>query len=181
MTGDGTGEPELAVDQELGHAGCAAWADEGAAGAGSVWKRGTLCPVHICSPDVEAASPSLWGGHRRKGGVVGRSGRRRPCDPRHVPHPKAASSSAADLRLVLLLVADGRLVGLPVLAGDVGVGVDGTLGGGHQGVGLQAHLGGELAGALGLALEAGDARAVLVAVVVLGRHGEVAGWVTLLW
>ena len=77
------------------------------AGAGGVSKRGTLCPVHICSPDVEAASPSLWGGRRRKGGVVGRSGRRRPCDPRHVPHPKAASSSAADLRLVLLLVGTG--------------------------------------------------------------------------
>ena len=50
----------------------------------------------------------------------------------------------------------------------MGVGVDGTFGGGHQGVGLQAHLGGELADAFGLALEPGDPRAILVAVIVLG-------------
>ena len=64
------------------------------------------------------------------------------------------------------------LVGFPVLTGDVGVGCDRTLGRGQQGEGLQRHLGGEQAGALGLALEAGRTVAVLVAVVVEQLAGE---------
>ena len=72
--------------------------------------------------------------------------------------PEGGHLGAADWRACWRWRAAGALVGLPVLAGDVGVGGDGTLGGGHQRVGLQAHLGGEGAGALGLALEPGDRR-----------------------
>ena len=75
----------------------------------------------------------------------------------------------------------GGLVGLPGLAGDVGVGVDGSLGGGHESVGLQAHLGGELAGAFGLALEPGDPGAVLVAASFWDAMVRSRAVVTLLW
>ena len=79
------------------------------------------------------------------------------------------------------LAADGAarglaaFVGFPVLSADVGVGVDGPVSGGKQGVSLQADDGGELAGALGAVLQAVDAVAVLVAVLVGDGAGGVAG------
>ena len=85
---------------------------------------------------------------------------------------KAAISAAADWRETVAAGGERCLVGLPGLAGDVGVGRDRTFGGGQQGEGLQGHLGGEQAGALGLALEADRAVAVLVAVVVEQPAGQ---------
>src|SRR5271165_2636990 len=68
-----------------------------------------------------------------------------------------------------------RLVGLPILAGDLGVGMYRAFGGGLQRVGGQAGLGREPAGAGGLGLEAVHAVAVLVAIVVGELAGEVPG------
>src|SRR5271168_3950715 len=65
---------------------------------------------------------------------------------------------------------DRRFIGFPLVAGDVGVGIDCTLGRGHQGEGGEARFGGELTGAGGAALEPIDSLAVLVAVVV-GKLG----------
>ena len=48
---------------------------------------------------------------------------------------------------------DRRFVRLPLLAGDVGVGIDRTLGRGHQRVGGEPSFGSELAGAGGAALK----------------------------
>ena len=56
------------------------------------------------------------------------------------------------------------LVGLPVLARDVGVSVHGAMGGGKQGVSLQADLGGELARALGAVGVAGSILPLAMAV-----------------
>src|SRR5208337_5465086 len=67
-----------------------------------------------------------------------------------------------------------RLVGLPVFASDLGVGMHRALGGGLQRVGGQAGLGREPAGAGSLRLEAVDAVAVLIAIVVGELAGEVA-------
>jgi hypothetical protein len=54
----------------------------------------------------------------------------------------------------------------------VRIGGDRTLGGGHQGEGLQCHLGGEQASTFGLALEPGRTFAVLVAIVIEQFAGE---------
>src|SRR5208337_2343257 len=99
---------------------------------------------------------------------------RGPCDPR-------LSALAEGLQLGRGgLAADRsggmrRLVGLPVFAGDLGVGMHRAFGGGLQRVGSQAGLGGEPTGAGSLRLEAVDAVAVLVAIVVGELAGEVAG------
>lgn len=68
-------------------------------------------------------------------------------------------------------VLDLTLIGLPGLADDVLVGSNGTLGRHAQGVRLKAHVGGELALALGIAVETDRAVEILVADVVgeLGR------------
>ena len=70
---------------------------------------------------------------------------------------------------------DRRLVRLPLVAGDVGVGIDRTLGRGHQCEGSKPRFGGELAGAGGAALKPVNPLAVLVAIVVVELGGEVAG------
>jgi hypothetical protein len=67
------------------------------------------------------------------------------------------------------------LEGLPVRAGRMGVGVDRSLGGGEERVGLQTNLGGEFPGALGSALEAVDGFAVLVAAIICEPGCEVLG------
>ena len=85
------------------------------------------------------------------------------------------------------LAADGgggckrRLVGLPFFPGDLRVSVDGAFSGGQQGVGGEARLGGELAGAGGLGLEAVDAVAVLVASSLASLEVRSRAWVTLDW
>jgi hypothetical protein len=75
--------------------------------------------------------------------------------------PKAATSAAAGWRLTVwgLTVwgpggCAGCFVGLPVLAGDVGEGGDGTFCGGEEDVGLEAGFCSELAGAGGTVIEA---------------------------
>src|SRR5208337_2754814 len=99
---------------------------------------------------------------------------RGPCDPR-------LSASAEGLQLGrggLAADRSGRmrpLVRLPILAGDLGVGMYRAFGGGLQRVGGQAGLGREPAGAGGLGLEAVHAVAVLVAIVVGELAGEVPG------
>src|SRR5271166_4774345 len=98
---------------------------------------------------------------------------RGPCDPR-------LSASAEGLQLgrggLAVERSGGRrpLVGLPVFAGDLGVGMYRAFGGGLQRVGGQTGLGREPAGAGGLRLEAVHAVAVLVAIVVGELAGEVA-------
>ncbi len=68
-----------------------------------------------------------------------------------------------------------RLVRLPRLAGDLGVGMHGAGGGGKQSVGGEARRGGEASGTCGPGIEAEDALAVLVAIIVGEPGGEVAG------
>jgi hypothetical protein len=74
---------------------------------------------------------------------------------------------------------DRRLVRLPLVAGDVGVGIDRTLGRGHQCGGGKPRFGGDLAGAGGAALKPINPLAVLVAIVVGELGDEVAGLRTL--
>ena len=101
--------------------------------------------------------------------------RREPFGPRLCySHPNASSAAAAAWRLTLPAGARG-FVGLPVLSGDLGVSVDGALRGSQQGKGGEARLGSEGAGAGGLGVEAVDAVAVLVAILVGEVGCEVAG------
>src|SRR6202044_1340680 len=65
----------------------------------------------------------------------------------------------------------GGLVGFPVLAGEVPVGVDGAVGCGEEGEGLHRHVGCELAGALRPAVEADRCPEVVVAAVGGGGGG----------
>src|SRR5271169_6297204 len=76
---------------------------------------------------------------------------------------------------LLLDLGFGRgFVGLPVLAGQVLVGVDRAVGGGEQGVSLHRHVGGEFAGPLRLAFEA-DRGPVFGVAAVGGPGGRGAG------
>src|SRR5271154_2969875 len=69
----------------------------------------------------------------------------------------------------------GAFVGLPFVAGDRSVGMDGALCGSQQGIGSEARLGREGAGAGGLGVETVDAVTVLVAILVGELGCEVAG------
>src|SRR5271165_2129978 len=76
---------------------------------------------------------------------------------------------------LLLDLGFGRgFVGLPVVAGQVLVGVDRAVGGGEQGVGLHRHVGREFAGPLRLAFEA-DRGPVFGVAAVGGPGGRGAG------
>src|SRR5580658_1781070 len=93
------------------------------------------------------------------------------------PSPPGRSAEGAELSF-RRLPANGRCglgdIGFPVLARDVAEDLDGSGSAGELGESLQAHIGGEFAGALRLALEAGDAVQILVAVVIGELAGEVA-------
>lgn len=70
---------------------------------------------------------------------------------------------------------DGRLVGLPFLAGDLGIGMHGAGGGGEQGVGREARRGGEASGTCSSGVEPDGSFGVLVAIIVGEPGRDVAG------
>src|SRR5882724_10499869 len=106
---------------------------------------------HLANPTLRARAHGenpLSPAKRRRGGAVAEQG-----GGLATPAP-TVSLEGGDLGFGRL-AADGggtgdrRLVRFPLLAGDVGVGIDCTLGRRHQRIGGEARFGGELAGAGG--------------------------------
>ena len=109
---------------------------------------------------------------RRK--APGREGGRGPFGPPPRGALAAEGSHLGGGGLLLDRGVGGGLVGFPVFAGEVLVGVDGAVGCGEEGEGLHRHVGCELAGALRPAFEA-DRGPVFVVAAVGGAGGGVAG------
>jgi hypothetical protein len=97
----------------------------------------------------------------------------RPFDPRPLGASASEGAHLGGSGLLLDRGVGGGLVGFPVFAGEVSVGVDGAVRCGEEGEGLHRHVRCELAGPLRPAFKA-DRGAVLVVATIGGAGGGVA-------
>ena len=121
--------------------------------------------------DAAGLTPPCQGPSRGSGGEA----RRGLATPARTVSPESGDFGFRRLAADGGGAGDRRLVRLPRLAGDVGIGIDRTLGRSHQCGGGKPRFGGELAGAGGAALKSINPLAVLVAIVVGELGGEIAG------